>query len=234
MFKKLIFVAPLVLALTASALAQNSNAGTTPPAGAAKGRAAGTPKAGATPAQGGAQAQPSANAPANTRTRRARAGAAQSSSDSAQARAVRDAFDSLVDGIRRADADAVMKLFWNSPQLVLFNNNGSVTKSWEQARSNRQSLYAKVKDVKLDVRDVHVRLLGPAAALVTCLWDQTQTADGQPSRATGRLTLVFQKIGADWKIVHTHTSPDHPSQSNLLPSERTNGVDSTTNPPAKP
>ena len=125
-----------------------------------------------------------------------------------------------------------MKLFWNSPQLVLFNNNGSVTKTWEQARSNRQSLYARVKDVKLDVRDVHVRLLGATAALVTCLWDQSQTADGQPEHATGRLTLVYQKIGADWKIVHTHTSPDKPSPSNLLPSERNVGADGTT--PPKP
>jgi uncharacterized protein (TIGR02246 family) len=232
MFKKLIFAAPLVLALAASALAQNANTNTNRPAGASRGRAAGTPKAGATPAQGGTQSQPSAGAPANTRTRRTTGRGTQSSSDSAQARAVRDAFDSLVDGIRRADADAVMKLFWNSPQLVLFNNNGTVTKTWEQARSNRQSLYARVKDVKLDVRDVHVRLLGATAALVTCLWDQSQTADGQPEHASGRLTVVYQKIGADWKIVHTHTSPDKPSPSNLLPSERAPGADGTT--PPKP
>ena len=81
---------------------------------------------------------------------------AQTPADAAQARAVRDAFDSLVDGIRRADAGAVSKLYWNSSQLTLFNNNGTVTKSWEQARSNRESLYAKVSDVKLDVRDVRV------------------------------------------------------------------------------
>jgi uncharacterized protein (TIGR02246 family) len=234
MFKKLIFIAPLVLALPAAALAQNANANTTPSANSVKGRATDRkPKAAPTPAQGGAQSQPTTGA-ANTRTRRAAARkGTQSSSDSAEARAVREAFDSLVDGIRRADADAVMKLFWNSPQLVLFNNNGTVTKTWEQARSNRQSLYAKVKDVKLDVRDVHVRLLGTTAALVTCLWDQTQAADGQPEHATGRLTIVYQKIGADWKIVHTHTSPDRPSPSNLLPSERNVGAGGTP-PPSKP
>src|SRR5947209_1090171 len=235
MFKKLIFIAPLVLALPASALAQNANANTTPPASSVKGRATDRkPKPAPTPAQGGAQSQPSAS-PTATRTRRttARKGA-QSSSDSAEARAVREAFDSLVDGIRRADADAVMKLYWNSPQLILFNNNGSVTKSWEQAHSNRQSLYGKVRDVKLDVRDVRVKSLGPGAALVTCLWEQSQTADGQPERATGRLTLVYQKVGADWKIVHAHTSPDHPSPSNLLPSDRKSGADSATKPPAKP
>jgi uncharacterized protein (TIGR02246 family) len=141
--------------------------------------------------------------------------------DAAQARAVREAFDSLVDGIRRADAAAVAKLYWNSPQLTVFNNNGTVTKSYEQARSNRESLYAKVSDVKLDVRDVRVKTLGPSGALVTCLWDQSQTTDGQPEHATGRLSIVYQKVGADWKIVHTHTSPDKPSPSNLLPSERT-------------
>jgi uncharacterized protein (TIGR02246 family) len=228
MLKKLIFVAPLVLALAPAAVAQNANANSAPSTGATRSRAAGTPKTGAGNAQGGAQSQSSATPSANTRRRRATARGSQSASDSAQARAVRDAFDSLVDGIRRADAGAVMKLFWNSPQLILFNNNGTVTKTWEQASSNRQSLYAKVRDVKLDVRDVHVRVLGPTAALVTCLWDQSQTADGQPEHAAGRLTIVYQKIGADWKIVHTHTSPDKPSPSNVLPSERSVGADGTT------
>ncbi|HYJ45628.1 MAG TPA: SgcJ/EcaC family oxidoreductase, partial [Pyrinomonadaceae bacterium] len=147
--------------------------------------------------------------------------------------AVRAAFDSLVDGIRRADADAVSALYWNSTQLSLFNNNGTVTRGWEQARSNRESLYAKVSDVKLDVRDVRVKTLGPSAALVTCLWEQTQTADGQPEHATGRLTIVYQKIGAEWKIVHTHTSPDRPDPSRLLPSERTTPADARPT-PAKP
>ncbi|MDQ3918511.1 MAG: hypothetical protein M3348_08535, partial [Acidobacteriota bacterium] len=118
MFKKLIFVASLVVALAPAALGQNSNTNSAPSSGAARGRAAGTPKAGATAAQSGTQPQPSATPSSNTRTRRAAGRGAQGSADSAQTRAVRDAFDSLVDGIRRADADAVMKLFWNSPQLI--------------------------------------------------------------------------------------------------------------------
>ena len=85
--------------------------------------------------------------------------------------------------------------------------------------------------VKLDVRDVRVKTLGPSAALVTCIWDQEQTADGQSEHATGRLTLVYQKIGTDWKIIHAHTSPDKPNPANLLPSER---VPETDTPPLKP
>ncbi|MCA1622064.1 MAG: nuclear transport factor 2 family protein [Acidobacteria bacterium] len=212
MTKNLFISATLLFALPAPALAQNSNTGAAPST---------QPAREAAPAAG-RQATP--RAPARTT-----AAAAQSS-------AVREAFDSLVDGIRRADAGAVAALYWNSPQLLVFNNNGTVTKSWEQARSNRESLYAKVSDVKLDVRDVRVKTLGPSAAVVTCLWEQSQTADGQPERATGRLTIVYQKIGAAWKIVHTHTSPDKPSPSNLLPSERTpaGAEPAPARPPAKP
>lgn len=220
MIKRLFFGAALFVVLSTLALAQNSNTST-------GGTSAGRPQ---TPARTTPTPATPAQTPAPART--TRRGTA-SSTDSAEARAVRDAFDSLVDGIRKADAAAVMALYWNSPQLSLFNNNGTVTRTWEQARSNRESLYSKVSDVKLDVRDVRVKTLGTTAAVVTCLWEQTQTADGQPEHATGRLTVVYQKVGADWKIVHTHTSPDHPSPANLLPSERTTEGDATR-PPTKP
>jgi ketosteroid isomerase-like protein len=218
MIKRLLFNTTFVLVLSASALAQNTNSSPTPPSGTRRPAPAKT-NAGAaaqepTPAQ-------DAQTPAASRTRRTTTRATQTPAEAAQAKTVRDAFDSLVDGIRRADSAAVMKLYWNSPQLTVFNNNGTVTRSWEQANSNRQSLYAKISDVKLDVRDVRVKTLGPTAALVTCLWDQSQTAEGQPEHATGRLTIVYQKVGAEWKIVHTHTSPDRPDPSRLMPSERT-------------
>jgi uncharacterized protein (TIGR02246 family) len=216
MIKRLFFVAALFAALSSAAYAQNSNTSTTGgvPAGRPRTPARTTP----TPAQTPVPTQTPAHA-----TRRG----AATSADSAQSRAVRDAFDSLVDGIRKADASAVMALYWNSPQLSVFNNNGTVTRTWEQVKSNRESLYGKVSDVKLDVRDVRVRTLGPVAAVVTCLWEQTQTVEGQQEHATGRLTVIYQKVGAAWKIVHTHTSPDRPSPSNLLPSERTTETDAT-------
>lgn len=218
MIKKLFLGAAILVALASAAFAQNSNTSTT----GGHGRTGGTQAPARTTPTPAPKQTPT---PARTTPRGGASGA-----DSAQSRAVRDAFDSLVDGIRKADAATVMALYWNSPQLSLFNNNGTVTRSWEQARNNRESLYSKVSDVKLDVRDVRVKTLGPTAAVVTCLWEQTQTADGQPEHATGRLTLVYQKIGADWKIVHTHTSPDRPSPSNLLPSERTTAPDATPTP----
>jgi ketosteroid isomerase-like protein len=130
--------------------------------------------------------------------------------DSATSPTVAEAFNALLNGIRHADVKAVSSVYWNSPRLILFNNNGSVTKGWEQMRKNRESSYREMKDIKLDVRDVSISMLGRDGAVVSCLWTQSQTYRGTPETATGRMTLVFKRIGKDWKAIHLHTSTDKP------------------------
>ena len=134
--------------------------------------------------------------------------------------AVRTAFNKLLEGIRRADVKLVTDVYWNSPQLNLFNYNGTVTKGWEQMRKNRESSYPEIKDVKLEVRDVNVTMLGVNAALVTCVWTQSQNYKGTPETAAGRMTLVFRKIGPAWKAIHLHSSPDQPNPAVIPPSEQ--------------
>jgi ketosteroid isomerase-like protein len=134
--------------------------------------------------------------------------------------AVRAAFNKLLDGIRKANVKVVADVYWNSPQLNLFNYNGTVTKGWEQMRKNRESSYPEIKDVKLDVRDVNITMLGQTAALVTCVWTQSQNYKGAPETASGRMTLVFRKVGPAWKAIHLHSSPDQPNPAAIPPSEQ--------------
>lgn len=130
------------------------------------------------------------------------------------------AFNSLLEGIRHADVDEVMGAYWNNPRLNLFNYNGTVTKGWEQVRKNRESSYPEIKDVKLEVRDVNVTMLGTSGALVTCLWTQSQTYKGTPETVTGRMTLAFRRVGNAWKAIHLHSSSDNPNPAVVPPSER--------------
>ena len=150
--------------------------------------------------------------------------AAQAPTDS---EAVLAAFNKLLDGIRHANVNEVTGVYWNSPRLNLFNYNGTVTKGWEQMRKNRASSYPEIKDVKLDVRDVNATMLGRDAALVTCVWTQSQNYKGTPETASGRMTLVFRKIGTAWKAIHLHSSPDTPNPASIPPSEQV-----PTTPPA--
>jgi ketosteroid isomerase-like protein len=134
--------------------------------------------------------------------------------------AVLGAFEKLLDGIRKADLKAVTNVYWNSPRLNLFNYNGTVTKGWEQMRKNRESSYPEIKDVKLEVRDVNVTIFERDGALVTCLWTQSQVYKGTPETASGRMTLVFRKVGTAWKAIHLHSSPDQPNPAAIPPSEQ--------------
>lgn len=140
---------------------------------------------------------------------------AQSDSD-----AVLATFNKLIDGIRKADVKAVTAAYWNSPRLNLYNYNGTVTKGWDQMRQNRESSYPEIKDVDLKVRDVNVTMIGRDGALVTCLWTQSQNYKGTPETASGRMTLVFRKVGTAWKAIHLHSSPDQPNPAVIPPSER--------------
>jgi len=130
------------------------------------------------------------------------------------------AFNGLLNGIRHASVAEVTNAYWNSPRLSLFNYNGTVTKGWDQVKKNRESSYPEIKDVKLDVRDVAVTMLGRDAALVSCQWTQTQTFKGAPETASGRMTLVFRRVGTAWKAIHLHSSPDSPNPATIPPSEQ--------------
>ncbi|MFN2453396.1 MAG: nuclear transport factor 2 family protein [Pyrinomonadaceae bacterium] len=241
MIKRLLVIVMLIGAFAFSAFAQNTpeaSMQTTRRRTATTTTTATTPQ----PANDAAAAQERSTAPQGdtgtaTRTpRRAAAGrAAASHSQEPNVSGVLEAFGELVEGIQRADVKAVTNAYWNSPQLVLFNNNGTVTRGWEQLRRNRASSYPEMKDVRLDIRDRHVQMLGAGAALVTCLWTQSQTFRGVPETASGRMTLVYRRLGSAWKIVHLHTSPDAPDPSRVLPSEQTpvNKVAPTPQPAVK-
>ena len=134
--------------------------------------------------------------------------------------AVLSAFDKIIEGIRRSNVDLYTSGYWNSSMLILFNYNGTVTRGWDQLKKNRESSFPQSKDVKLDIRDRHVTMLGRDGAVVTCLWTQSQTFNGQPDNASGRMTLVFKRVGAEWKAVHLHTSPDKPDPARVPASEQ--------------
>ena len=144
------------------------------------------------------------------------------------------AFNSLLDGIRKANVNTVTSVYWNSPRLTLFNYNGSVTKGWEQVRENRKSSYPEIKEVKLDVRDVSVTMLGRDGAVVTCQWTQSQVYKGAPETASGRMTLVFKLVGKDWKAIHLHSSPDSPNPAVIPPSEQLPKATPTPTPTPSP
>jgi ketosteroid isomerase-like protein len=214
MIKTLLVAAVMVFSVSLIVLAQNSNSSQT-----VRPRTTGTPSntnKAADPQKSTDVQQPTPPKPAvrHTETK------PKVVTETPGSQTVVAAFNALISGIRHADVKAVTSIYLESPRLVLFNNNGSVTKGWEQLRRNRESSYRDMKDVKLDVRDLSITMLGRDGAVVSCLWTQSQTFKGDPETASGRMTLVFKRVGKEWKAIHLHTSPDRPDPSRVLPSEQ--------------
>jgi len=134
---------------------------------------------------------------------------------------VHDAFDRFVEGIKQVDADKVMASYAKSNDLLVFNNNGTATKGWDNVDTNTKQVYAKLSNVTIDITGLTIRMLGTSAAYVTCKWKQSQENAGKLETASGRMTLVYELVGKEWKIVHRHTSPDNPDATRpVFPSER--------------
>lgn len=215
MFKRFLVIAFVVLVSAGFALAQNSNSSTTQ---STRTRVV-VPKPTPTPriviksadTEAAPSTAPKVQKPKST-------GAAGQVSPSSS---VLSAFNNLLDGIRHADVKAATGAYQNTPRLVLFNYNGTVTRGWDQLRENREASYPEMKDVKLDVKDLRVTMVGRDAALITCVWTQSMTFRGTPETDSGRMTIVFRKIGKDWKAIHLHTSPDRPDPSRVPASEQT-------------
>jgi ketosteroid isomerase-like protein len=206
----------LIVLITAQALvAQNTNSSTTTPARPRTTNTNQQPKPAASQPTSTEKPALSTSTPKTTPRKPVVAAQQPAGSDGVLA-----AFNSLLDGIRHANVDAVSGVYWNSPRLGLFNYNGSVTKGWEQMRENRKSSYPEIKDVKLDVRDVSITMLGRDGALVTCQWSQSQVYKGNPETAAGRMTLVFKRVGPAWKAIHLHSSPETPNPASIPPSEQ--------------
>lgn len=219
MLKRLVVTFSLTLTLASLGMAQNANTSTPP---TRQRTVVSKPSATSRPAAKGTQpTETQTPASASSVQGNTQASGSVTRSQIGTPSGVLAAFNALLEGIRHANVDAVANAYLKSPRLILFNNNGSVTRGWAQMRENRASSYPELKDVKLEVRDLRVLMLGRDGALVTCLWTQSQTFRGVPETATGRMTIVFRRSGKEWKAVHLHTSPDVPAPGRVMPSEQT-------------
>ncbi len=217
MLKRFLTVAFMALASAGVALAQNTNSSNTQ---STRDRTV-VPKATPVPPRPtttkSTDTETSPTTPPTVQKPKSTGASGQASSSSF----VLAAFNNLLDGIRHADVKAATGAYQNTPRLILFNYNGTVTRGWDQLKQNREASYPQMKDVKLDVRDLRVTMLGRDAALITCLWTQSMTFRGTPETDTGRMTIVFRRVGKDWKAIHLHTSNDNPDPSRIPASEQT-------------
>jgi uncharacterized protein (TIGR02246 family) len=104
-----------------------------------------------------------------------------------------------------SDVDAIVKLY--APD-ALFMGTGSkavVTKP-EGIRTYFEAALLNNRPRGASLNSSESMVLSDGAVLVTGLDTVTGVRDGTPTSASGRVTFVVAKRGADWQIVHFHRS----------------------------
>jgi ketosteroid isomerase-like protein len=122
-----------------------------------------------------------------------------------------------VDKLHKCIADdvSVVNGFWAPPVV-----------GWENYLASYKSQRLRTQQVRLDRTNTLIRLAGKFA-WASYQWDFSAVVDGQPDAAQGQTTLVFEKRGDDWVVVHNHTSLVQASQP-VTP------ANATPPPPIKP
>jgi len=76
---------------------------------------------------------------------------------------------------------------------------------WSNYLPIYQQQRARMQQVRLDRVNTFVKVSG-AVGWACYQWDFSGSVDGQPMRSRGQTTLVLEKRGDRWLIVHNHTS----------------------------
>lgn len=112
-----------------------------------------------------------------------------------------------VDAINRANAPAIMDLYARVPEVTSADNT-DITRGWDAIRNDAASLAQNRYRMTLD--SVSVVPLGPGYALAVAGATYSFGTPQGALRVRGVLTLVLQKAGDVWKVIHDHSSSQNP------------------------
>lgn len=101
-----------------------------------------------------------------------------------------------------ADDVSVVAGTWTPPAI-----------GWTNYLAAYQMQRARLQQARMDRSNTLIRVApGGLFAWACYQWEFSALVDGAPSAAEGQTTLVFEKRGDDWLIVHNHTSIVQASQ----------------------
>lgn len=116
--------------------------------------------------------------------------------------AVRAVLEAQVEAWNRGDIEGFMEGYWKSDR-VRFASGGSVTTGWQETlESYRERYGTREKMGTLSLRGLDIRVLSESHAYAFGKWRLKR----KEASLSGVFTLVFEKIGGAWRIVHDHSS----------------------------
>lgn len=108
--------------------------------------------------------------------------------------------------IQEKDADRLISFHEYGPKFTEFKDGEHRTGSAENEAYER-GLVAAISAFEYDLKDLKIDVFYGNVGKVTFHADFRPTINGETFQILSQATLIFIRVGNDWKIVHEHLSP---------------------------
>src|SRR5437870_2829095 len=125
---------------------------------------------------------------------------------------VLQAVRAYVDAINKADAATLTEMYSREAGVTSVGD-GQITRGWDAIRSTADSIAGAEGKYKIATGSIDVSPLGSGYALALTSTILTVKSGEQEVQLRGAMTLVYKRIGTEWKIIHDHTSTVTPAAS---------------------
>jgi ketosteroid isomerase-like protein len=123
--------------------------------------------------------------------------------------------DAVIDAYRNADVNAMARYYASDARFVPADFNPPI-EGWAAVAERYRQAFAQLSGLELVRENLHLERRGKVAWAVY-QWRLAGLAGNRTMGALGHTTLILEKRGSDWVIVHNHTSalptPPEPAQT---------------------
>ena len=109
------------------------------------------------------------------------------------------------DATNASDVTAAMEMFSRADGVTSVDG-GEITRGWDAIRAQATELAGLGGSYTMTLGTIEVTPLGGGSALAVVPFTVTVAAPSGPAQLRGAMTLVLEKAGGAWKIVHEHYS----------------------------
>src|SRR3989442_14213078 len=139
---------------------------------------------------------------------------------------IQQAVRAYIDAHNRSDAATIADMYSREPGVTSVGD-GQIMRGWDRIREAFDQLVGTEGKFKISIGSIDVVPLGTNNALALTTYTITLGSGPQETQQRGAMTLVFQKVRGEWKIIHDHTSTQSQTPNTAVPS-------SAPSPPSQP
>jgi uncharacterized protein (TIGR02246 family) len=135
---------------------------------------------------------------------------AQATPASVQRTEIQQVVRAYIDAHNKSDAATIADMYSREAGVTSVGD-GQIMRGWDRIREAFDQLVGTEGKFRISIGSIDVVPMGSTYALALTNYTITLGTGAQETQQRGAMTLVFQKIQGEWKVIHDHTSTQTPT-----------------------